>query len=201
MSHSIDENLLVEKRCAPRQPVTRQLTVRKGDYSCSVLGLDQSPGGFRFVCPEDAPLAPEDSLEIESTEPELRFSGRVAWVRAMASSGSKQVGVEREEPVIFSLERRRYVRVHAPELTVTAGLHSLRVLDVSLRGLRVETRESLATEEPIQIDLHLPGPPLSLSARVLESRGSVARLALVDLDPSAHERLALYLQAALRSAS
>lgn len=148
---------------------------------------------MRFACAGNEPIQPGDTLEIGSLEPDLSFQGRVAWVR---EGDPKHVGVEREEPVIFSLERRRYVRVNATDLTASLGLQHIKVLDVSLRGLRVETPERLNVGD-VQLDLHLPGSPLSLSARVLESRGSMARLELTHLSPEAHEQLGVYLTNAL----
>lgn len=193
----MNENLLVEKRCAPRRSSERHLTVHVGERVCAARCLDQSPGGMRLACPVSEPIEPGDTLGIVSLEPDLSFQGRVAWTRVVGDV--RQVGVEREEPVIFSLERRRYVRVAAPDLTASLGLQRIRVLDVSLRGLRVEISESL--EGQVQLDLHLPGAPLALAAEVLESRGSIARLALTDVDEAAHERLADYLRTALRSSS
>lgn len=188
----MDENLLVEKRCAPRRASDRHLTVNAGEQAYAARCLDQSPGGMRVECA--APVHVGDTIEIVSLEPDLSFHGRVAWAQA------GQFGVEREEAVIFSLERRRYVRVSASDLTASLGLQHLRVLDVSLRGLRLETGlERLSGQ--VQLDLHLPEAPLPLSAEVLESRGSIARLVLTDVDAEAHERLAGYLRAALRSAS
>lgn len=168
--------------------------VRVGENWCAAHCLDQSPGGMRFQTDAKLTFEPGDLVEIVSLEPDLSFEGRVAWVQG------GQVGVEREETVIFSLERRRYVRVNAADLTASAGLQALKVLDVSLRGLRVEAPEKL-TPGTIEVDLHLPEASLRLSAVVLESRGSVARLELTDVSGDAHDRLAAYLASALRNLS
>lgn len=196
-----EQELLLEKRSAPRRPAERQLTVRAGENTYPARCLDVSPGGLRYECDPEHPVEVGGLLEVVSLEPDLSFQGRVAWTD-VGQDGRQHVGVERQEAILFSLERRRYVRVSAPNLTASCGLQSLKVLDVSLRGLRVETPLPLpASDEPIGVDLHLPEQTLTFSAVVLESRGSIARLVIPELDPEAHQQLGRYLAAALRSSS
>ncbi len=194
-----EQELLLEKRSAPRRLAERQLTVRAGETICPARCLDVSPGGMRFECDSEHSIEVGGLLEVVSLEPDLSFKGRVAWT-AIGPEGRQHVGLERQQAILFSLERRRYVRVSAPDLTASCGLQSLKVLDVSLRGLRVETPLPLpASDEPIGVDLHLPEQTLTFWAVVLESRGSIARLVIPDLDPVAHQLLGRYLAAALRS--
>lgn len=196
-----EQELLLEKRSAPRRPAERQLTIRAGERIYSARCLDVSPGGLRYECVSENPVEVGELLEVVSLEPDLSFEGQVAWT-APGPEGRQHVGVERLEAIFFSLERRRYVRVSAPDLTASCGLQNLKVLDVSLRGLRVETPLPLpASDEPIGVDLHLPDQTLTFSAVVLESRGSIARLVIPELDPAAHQQLGRYLAAALRSSS
>ncbi len=196
-----EQELLLEKRSAPRRPAERQLTVRAGETAYPARCLDVSPGGLRYECDPDHPVEVGSLLEVVSLEPDLSFEGRVAWT-SVGPEGRQHVGVERQEAILFSLERRRYVRVSAPDLTASCGLQSLKVLDVSLRGLRVEMPFPLpASDEPIGVDLHLPEQTLTFSAVVLESRGSIARLVIPELDPEAHQLLGRYLAAALCSSS
>lgn len=187
--------LLREKRRVPRRPSQQQLIVRSRGQAFPARCLDQSSGGVRFECSANETIKAGDSLELSSTERALRLNGRVAWVKSV--QGRKQVGVRRDGALDPAApERRQYVRLSPPLLATSQG-RRLKVLDVGLRGLRVESDERLQGQE-ITLDLHLPGPPMSIQARVLES-GRVSRLSIPTLEEASQQRLGQFLAGLLKS--
>ncbi len=186
--------LLREKRRTARCQSVQELIVRTRDQAFPGRCLDQSPGGVRFECSAREAVKPGDTLELSSTERALRLTGKVAWVKS--AHGRKQVGVKRDGSAgSSSSERRMFVRV-SPPLMASRGDQRLKVLDVSLRGLRVQSDERLEGYT-LTLDLHLPGPPLTVNAKVLEG-GRIARLAIPTLEASAQKRLGDFLAGILR---
>lgn len=187
--------LLKEKRLTPRRATEQQLIVKNGGQTFPGRCLDQSTGGVRFECSAQEVVRKGDTVELTSTGTALRLNGKVVWVSKMPN-GRRQIGVKREgalEP--NARERREYVRVRAP-LMASHGRRQFRVLDVSLKGLRVQGEERVNGPE-ITLDLHLPGPPMPLLANVLEA-GRVARLSFASLDEASQQRLGQFLAGVLR---